>query len=80
MLEKVSWIKKFSQRAQRRKDIKEYEVYQKTDYSVFRKKRYSKTLCALKKLGIFAYLARIIDIISSIVGEFVAAMLNIHPR
>jgi hypothetical protein len=37
MLEKVSWIKKFSQRAQRRKDIKEYEAYKKTDYSVSRK-------------------------------------------
>ena len=41
--------KNFSQRALRRKDIKEYKVYQKTDYSVFRKKRYSKTLCIPKK-------------------------------
>jgi hypothetical protein len=29
--------KNFSQRALRRKDIKEYEAYKKTDYFVFRK-------------------------------------------
>ncbi len=49
MPEKISWTKKISQRTQRRKDIKEYEVYKKTDYSVFRKKRYSQTLRVLKK-------------------------------
>jgi hypothetical protein len=57
MLENILDKKNFSQRALRRKDIKEYKVYQKTDYSVSRKKRYSKTLCILKKLGAFAFFA-----------------------
>ena len=38
VLKLVSLKKNFSQSTLRRKDIKEYEVYQKTDYSVFRKR------------------------------------------
>jgi len=60
------WTKKFSQSTQRRKDIKEYKVYQKTDYSVSRKKRYSKTLCVLKKLGVFALFAWYLLLLNSL--------------
>ncbi|WP_278985293.1 hypothetical protein, partial [Segatella bryantii] len=41
MLEKYLGQKNFSQSTQRRKDIKEYKAYKKTDYSVSRNKRYS---------------------------------------
>ncbi len=37
---------------------------------------YSKNLCILKKLCVFALLARIFDIIGSVSGEFVTAVLE----
>jgi len=74
MQEKYLGQKKISQRAQRRKDIKEFEVYQKTDYSVFRKKRYSKTLCALKKTLRLCVLGEIFYINYSVTCLFDATM------
>ena len=57
---KISWTKKFSQRALRRKDIKEFEVYQKTDYSVFRKKRFLNSLRTKKTLRLCVLCVRFI--------------------
>ncbi|GJG28439.1 MULTISPECIES: hypothetical protein [Segatella] len=48
MPEKYLGQKKISQRAQRRKDIKEYEAYKKDTLKLF---------ASLKKLGVFAFLA-----------------------
>jgi len=60
MLENILDKKNFSQRAQRRKDIKEFEVYQKTDYSVSRKKRFLNSLRTKKTLRLCVLCVRFI--------------------
>jgi hypothetical protein len=66
--------KNFSQRAQRRKDIKEYEASKKSLRLYPENKSYSKTLRVLKKALRLCVLCVIIYINSSVACLFVTVM------